>query len=180
MGFASWQHYCTSSSSGRQPNFAALNRGRHVHSAGRPSRWALAHILVVHSMGMWPNKLPIFNCIMLSSITSTISPIHEYVSVLLRQLQKLLTRWSNIGKLDKTCNKLVITLVSSCGRFPVLWTNDWQAYLTFLINVWMIDLCLERNLWRLERILGWKIYPHTECTLVVWRTLLHAVYTTNK
>ena len=31
-------------SSGRQPNFAALNRGRHLHSAGRPSRWALAHI----------------------------------------------------------------------------------------------------------------------------------------
>ena len=34
------------SSSGRQPNFAALNRGRHLHSAGRPLRWALAHILV--------------------------------------------------------------------------------------------------------------------------------------
>jgi len=32
------------SSSGRQPNFAALNRGRHLHSTGRPSRWALAHI----------------------------------------------------------------------------------------------------------------------------------------
>ena len=32
--------------SGRQPNFAALNRGRHLYSAGRPSRWALAHILV--------------------------------------------------------------------------------------------------------------------------------------
>jgi len=31
-------------SSGRQPNFAALNRGCHVYSAGRPSRWALAHI----------------------------------------------------------------------------------------------------------------------------------------
>jgi len=30
------------SSSGRQPNFAALNRGRHLYSAGRPSRWALA------------------------------------------------------------------------------------------------------------------------------------------
>ena len=27
----------------------ALNRGRHLHSAGRPSRWALAHILVVFS-----------------------------------------------------------------------------------------------------------------------------------
>ena len=34
------------SSSGRQPNFATLNRGRHLYSAGRPSRWALAHILV--------------------------------------------------------------------------------------------------------------------------------------
>jgi len=33
--------------SGRQPNFAALNRGRHVYSAGWPSRWALAHILVI-------------------------------------------------------------------------------------------------------------------------------------
>ena len=32
------------SSSGRQLNFAALSRGRHVYSAGRPSRWA--HILV--------------------------------------------------------------------------------------------------------------------------------------
>jgi len=44
---ASWQRYCTVSSSGRQPNFAELNRGRHLCSAGRPSGWALAHILVV-------------------------------------------------------------------------------------------------------------------------------------
>jgi len=35
------------SSSGRQPNFAALSRGRHLYSAGRPSRWTLAHILVL-------------------------------------------------------------------------------------------------------------------------------------
>jgi len=27
---------------------AALNRGRHLYSAGRPSRWALAHILYVY------------------------------------------------------------------------------------------------------------------------------------
>ena len=45
MGFASWQRYCIwQSSSGRQPNFAALNRGRHLYSAGRPLRWSLAHI----------------------------------------------------------------------------------------------------------------------------------------
>ena len=36
---------------GRQPNFAALNRGRHLYSAGRPSRWALAHILVKYLFG---------------------------------------------------------------------------------------------------------------------------------
>jgi len=29
-----------------QPNFAALNRGRHLYSAGMPSRWVSAHILV--------------------------------------------------------------------------------------------------------------------------------------
>jgi len=34
------------SSSGRQPNVATLNRGRHLYSAGRPSSWASAHIIV--------------------------------------------------------------------------------------------------------------------------------------
>jgi len=33
------------SSSGRQPKFVALNRGGHLHSAGRPSCSALAHVL---------------------------------------------------------------------------------------------------------------------------------------
>jgi len=32
------------SSSGHQPDFVALNRGRYLCSAGQPSRWALAHI----------------------------------------------------------------------------------------------------------------------------------------
>jgi len=40
------------SSSGRQANFAALNRGHHLCSAGRPSGWALAHILVL-LMSVW-------------------------------------------------------------------------------------------------------------------------------
>jgi len=39
------------SSSWRQPNFATLNRGRHLYSAGRPSRWALAHIIVIIKIG---------------------------------------------------------------------------------------------------------------------------------
>jgi len=37
--------HCTS---GRQPNFAALNTGRHIYSARRPSRLALAHISSSH------------------------------------------------------------------------------------------------------------------------------------
>jgi len=47
---ASWQRYCTACSSGREANFAALNRGRHLCSAGRPSGWALAHILVAYRL----------------------------------------------------------------------------------------------------------------------------------
>ena len=46
-------------SSGRQPNFAALNRRRHLRSAGRLSRWALAHILVYSTLecGPMPNLM---------------------------------------------------------------------------------------------------------------------------
>jgi len=42
LGSVKAQH----SSSGHQPNFAALNRAHHQYLAGRPSRWALAHIIV--------------------------------------------------------------------------------------------------------------------------------------
>jgi len=47
LGSVTAQH----SSRGRQPNFVALNTGRHLYSAGRPSRWALAHTLVL--MNIW-------------------------------------------------------------------------------------------------------------------------------
>jgi len=49
-GFASWQRYCTASSSGHQQKFAALNTGGHVCLTRRPSRWALAHILVYYTL----------------------------------------------------------------------------------------------------------------------------------
>jgi len=35
---------------GVSQTFAALNRGRHLYSTGRPSRWALAHILVFNHL----------------------------------------------------------------------------------------------------------------------------------
>ena len=44
IGWPVWGVTARHSSSGGQPNFAALNRARHLYSAGRPSRLALAHI----------------------------------------------------------------------------------------------------------------------------------------
>jgi len=41
-----WSVTARHSSSGRQPNFAAFSRGCHLYSAGRPSRWAWADILL--------------------------------------------------------------------------------------------------------------------------------------
>jgi len=48
------------SSSVRQPNFAAFSRGRHLYSAGRPSRWTSAHILVyigIECICLWVTRL---------------------------------------------------------------------------------------------------------------------------
>jgi len=47
------------SSIGRQAIFAALNRVCHLYSAGRPSRWALAHILVCN-ISCWFGKYLIY------------------------------------------------------------------------------------------------------------------------
>jgi len=44
-GFVSWQHGTPVVGVSQT---AALNRGRHQYSAGRPSRWTLAYILVLN------------------------------------------------------------------------------------------------------------------------------------
>jgi len=60
---AALQHSTPPSSGGCQPKFAALNRGRHLYSAGWPSRWALAHILVYlwnvyqNTVVVWPTMM---------------------------------------------------------------------------------------------------------------------------
>ena len=53
LGSVTTRHY----SSGRQPNFAALNIGRHLYLAGRPSRWALVHISSFVNVGRWPGDV---------------------------------------------------------------------------------------------------------------------------
>jgi len=49
IGIVTAQH----SSTGSQLNFVALSRGRHLYSAGRPSRWASARILVLVLVAVW-------------------------------------------------------------------------------------------------------------------------------
>jgi len=61
------------SSSGHQPNFAALNRGRHLYLAGRPSRWALADILVPHELCWSLHITRVVSLSYLSAITNTTS-----------------------------------------------------------------------------------------------------------
>ena len=53
-GFASWQRYCTASCSGRQPKFAALNKGCHLFSItlgiGPHSSFCLFILLLLYSV----------------------------------------------------------------------------------------------------------------------------------
>jgi len=71
------------SSSEHQANFAALNRGRHLCLAGRPSRWALAHIsrfilLFVTQTNSWL-MMSLFRC----STHSRLMTIHLCDTVIL-------------------------------------------------------------------------------------------------
>jgi len=55
------------SSSERGPNFAALNRGRRLYSAGRPSRWALAHISSFQMLCYTRTRLHLYAILTVSS-----------------------------------------------------------------------------------------------------------------
>ena len=69
LGSVTAQH----SSSGRQPNIVALNKGRlHLYSAGRPSRWALVHILV-------NNKIAVHRRPVVMSLLSCHSDSNNYL-----------------------------------------------------------------------------------------------------
>ena len=62
----SWQRYCTASSSRRQPKFAALNRGRHLCSAGQPSR----HVYVTLGIGPHSSILSRINSFDMNCVTT--------------------------------------------------------------------------------------------------------------
>jgi len=69
--------------------FAALNRGRHLYSAGRTSRWVSAHILVNVALVWWLHLL-IINCTFICDVCTlclkaTISLSFSYLSVCSQQ-----------------------------------------------------------------------------------------------
>lgn len=65
-----------------------------------------------------------------------------------------------------------LTLISFGCRFPVFSTYDWQAHLTFLIYVRVVDLCFECDLGWLKWILSRENDLNPECTFIVWRVVL--------
>lgn len=65
-----------------------------------------------------------------------------------------------------------LTLVSSCGWFPVLRVDDRQADLTLFVNVWVVDFCLENNLGGLERVVCREGDLNPKCSLFIRRTVL--------
>ena len=69
------------SSSGCQPiNFAALNRRRHLYSAGRPSRWALAHI----SSSIWFSVISSYRRLLFTFLCIHLLLASRFVKVLLK------------------------------------------------------------------------------------------------
>lgn len=64
------------------------------------------------------------------------------------------------------------TLVSFGGRLPVLCADHRQAHLALLINVGVIDFCLECDLGRLERVLSRENDFDPECTFIIRRIVL--------
>jgi len=115
LGSVTARHF----SSGRQPNFAALNRGRHLYSAGRPSRWTFAHISgyfmlsVLAQLIAW--KRPSLKCV--ERDISTCSLAHFCIStdddVLLHQNQTGLTFL--VTAYPGCTGKEAIKRVSLCG-----------------------------------------------------------------
>ena len=73
------------SSSERQPNYVALNRALHLCSAGRPSRWALAHISSFMSDACYTCRIAIKELEMTSGrapveIPGVTASSHQFVS----------------------------------------------------------------------------------------------------
>jgi len=105
------------SSSGRQPNFVALNRGRHLYSAGWPSCLALAHILV-HPILAWTKHRwrPLFHATVWLTLTTWLPCSNA--AKLVNRSQPLVARSSPYcGEMWRTCWCLT-SFFSDCRYVP--------------------------------------------------------------
>jgi len=84
-----WQHYCTALEQRPSTKLSGVvkamelrnfRRGRHLYSAGRPLRWASAHILVLYVLILGHNFINLWNLALL------------YATILINLLTDLLTR----------------------------------------------------------------------------------------
>ena len=67
---------------------------------------------------------------------------------------------------------IMLTLISFGGWLPVLHTNDGQTDLTLLINVGVVDFCLESDLRWLKGVLRGKDELNPKCSFVIWSRIL--------
>lgn len=63
-------------------------------------------------------------------------------------------------------------MVSFGGRLPVFCTDHGQTYLALLINVGVINFCLEGDLGGLKWVFGGENYFNSESTFVIRRVVL--------
>ena len=63
-------------------------------------------------------------------------------------------------------------MISFCGWLPVLDADDRQAHLALLIDVGMVDFCLERDLRWFEGVLGGENKLNPKCPFIIWSTVL--------
>ena len=130
-GFASWEHYCTASSSGRQSNFAMLNIGRHLYSAGRPSGWALAHILVVFNL--------CYFCVLVFCVFVFLGYFYFVLSVPVQVIA-----WKDPPRNDLLCVERNVKHLLTHSLQPGLssicysvWVKKWlNIYMTFTWHLW--------------------------------------------
>jgi len=105
------QRYCTASSSGRQPNFAAMNRYIHLYSAGRPSRWALAHVSSLYCIQCF--------CECWLGVRKSIEPVKNW---LIRcwhgYLSAVRCKWFAYGSADVTATLSFLDLLKSKFNLP--------------------------------------------------------------
>lgn len=77
------------------------------------------------------------------------------------------------GKRERTFTRVPrLTLAGFCGWLPVLDADDGQADLTLLVNVGVVDFCLESDLGWLERVLCREDDLNAKGSFVIRRKLL--------